>query len=76
MGTNHRAACWVMMDRAYEQYGKRDFADTRPGAASGIHPVGFTPPVSEEGRLLESPAAAVAELVTDPPEATQGSVSD
>jgi oligopeptide/dipeptide ABC transporter ATP-binding protein len=39
-----RAACWVTMKRAYEEMGAADIIDTRPGAASGVHPPGFTLP--------------------------------
>jgi oligopeptide transport system ATP-binding protein len=64
-GNAHQAACWVMMDKAYQTYGTRDFTDTRPGAASGVYPPGFAPQVSEEGRLLEAPAGEAGELVSE-----------
>jgi len=40
VGPRQRAACWVTMDRAYEEMGAADIEDIRPGAASGIHPKG------------------------------------
>jgi oligopeptide/dipeptide ABC transporter ATP-binding protein len=33
-----RAACWVTMDRAYEEMGAAELVDVRPGSASGVHP--------------------------------------
>jgi oligopeptide/dipeptide ABC transporter ATP-binding protein len=45
-----RVACWVTMQRAYAEMGAADITDTRPGAASGVHPPGFTlPPIGAEG---------------------------
>ena len=38
VGQRQRAACWVTMDRAYDEMGAADMKDIRPGAASGIHP--------------------------------------
>jgi len=38
VGPDQRAACWVTMDRAYKEMGAKDIIDTRPGAASGVHP--------------------------------------
>jgi oligopeptide/dipeptide ABC transporter ATP-binding protein len=32
-----RAACWVGMDRAYQEMGAADLLDVRPGAGSGIN---------------------------------------
>jgi oligopeptide transport system ATP-binding protein len=40
---NQRAACWVTMRRAYEEMGAADIIDTRPGAASGVHPPSSEP---------------------------------
>jgi oligopeptide/dipeptide ABC transporter ATP-binding protein len=34
-----RAACWVTMDRAYEEMGAAELLDVRPGSASGVHAV-------------------------------------
>ena len=36
----HTAACWVTMDRAYEEMGAGDLLDVRPGAASGVQGAG------------------------------------
>ena len=36
----HTAACWVTMDRAYEEMGAGELLDVRPGAASGVHHAG------------------------------------
>jgi oligopeptide transport system ATP-binding protein len=38
VGPRQEAACWVMMDRAYDEMGAGEITDIRPGAASGIHP--------------------------------------
>jgi oligopeptide transport system ATP-binding protein len=38
VGSRQEAACWVTMDRAYEEMGAAEITDIRPGAASGIHP--------------------------------------
>jgi oligopeptide/dipeptide ABC transporter ATP-binding protein len=46
VGPNQRAACWVTMDRAYDEMGAADMQDIRPGAASGIHPKGRVAPGS------------------------------
>jgi oligopeptide/dipeptide ABC transporter ATP-binding protein len=37
LGPGHRSACWVSMDRAYEEMGAADLVDVRPGAGSGVH---------------------------------------
>jgi oligopeptide/dipeptide ABC transporter ATP-binding protein len=58
----HVAACHVTMARAYAEMGAQDIIDTRPGAASGVHPPGYTPPVDTEP-FLEAPAAEAGELV-------------
>jgi len=62
VGPGQQAACWVTMERAYAEMGARDIIDTRPGAASGIHPPGYKPLIAE-GRLLEAPATEEGELV-------------
>jgi oligopeptide/dipeptide ABC transporter ATP-binding protein len=54
VGDGQRAACWVRMDRAYAEMGAKDITDTRPGAASGIHPRGMPPLVADE-RALAAP---------------------
>jgi len=36
----HTAACWVTMNRAYEEMGAGELLDVRPGAASGVHGAG------------------------------------
>jgi len=58
----HVAACHVTMNRAYAEMGARDIVDTRPGAASGVHPPGYIPPKAAE-LILEAPAAEAGELV-------------
>jgi oligopeptide/dipeptide ABC transporter ATP-binding protein len=40
VAAGQRAACWVTMERAHAEMGAGDITDTRPGAASGIHPPG------------------------------------
>src|SRR5262249_38225814 len=35
LAEGQRAACWVTMDRAYEEMGAADLVDVRPGAGSG-----------------------------------------
>jgi oligopeptide/dipeptide ABC transporter ATP-binding protein len=55
------AACHVTMKRAYAEMGARDITDTRPGAASGVHPPGYQPP--PPAAVAEAPAAAVGESV-------------
>jgi oligopeptide transport system ATP-binding protein len=52
-----RAACWVMMKRAYEEMRAGEIVDTRPGAASGVHPRGMAPHVADE-RTLAVPEVA------------------
>jgi len=47
-----RAACWVMMERAYAEMGARTITDTRPGAASGVHPPGMAPLVAHESEVV------------------------
>jgi oligopeptide/dipeptide ABC transporter ATP-binding protein len=37
VGEGQRAACWVTMDRAYQEMGAADLLDVRPGSASGVH---------------------------------------
>jgi oligopeptide transport system ATP-binding protein len=77
VGNSHQAACWVMMDKAFGELGVRDIVDTRPGAVSGVHPPGFGPaPVSEEGRVLEAPAAEAAALLTGPASAPESAAGD
>jgi oligopeptide/dipeptide ABC transporter ATP-binding protein len=51
VGDGQRSACWVNMERAYAEMGARDITDTRPGAASGIHPPGRAPLVADERTL-------------------------
>ena len=57
-GSRQRAACWVTMRRAYAEMGAADITDTRPGAASGVHPPGVTPLVADERTLAEADVAA------------------
>jgi oligopeptide/dipeptide ABC transporter ATP-binding protein len=59
-GSRQRAACWVTMRTAYLEMGAADITDTRPGAASGVHPPGVTPLVADE-RTLAAPQAVPAE---------------
>src|SRR5947209_8711388 len=40
------AACWVTMERAYDEMGAGTIRDIRPGAASGVHPKKRTVPAS------------------------------
>jgi oligopeptide/dipeptide ABC transporter ATP-binding protein len=35
---DQKASCWVQMKRAYDEMGAATITDTRPGAASGVHP--------------------------------------
>jgi oligopeptide/dipeptide ABC transporter ATP-binding protein len=49
VGPSQRAACWVTMQRAYQEMGAAGIIDTSPGAASGIHPPGYIRP-PEAGR--------------------------
>jgi oligopeptide/dipeptide ABC transporter ATP-binding protein len=60
VGEGQRAACWVMMDRAYAEMGARDIIDTRPGAASGVHPPGMAP-LSADGASAVPPPATERE---------------
>jgi oligopeptide/dipeptide ABC transporter ATP-binding protein len=55
VGDSQRAACWVMMDRAYAEMGARDIVDTRPGAASGVHPPGMKPLVADVRTAVDLP---------------------
>ena len=52
VGDGQRAACWVTMERAYAEMGARDITDTRPGAASGVHPTGAVAPLVADERVL------------------------
>jgi oligopeptide transport system ATP-binding protein len=56
VGARQEAACWVTMERAYEEMGAGTITDIRPGAASGIHPKRHTTPES---------TAALAEIEAD-----------
>jgi oligopeptide/dipeptide ABC transporter ATP-binding protein len=58
----HVAACHVTMARAYAEMGAQDIIDTRPGAASGVHPPGYALPAENEP-FLEAPAGEAGELV-------------
>ncbi len=40
VGEGQRAACWVTMNRAYDEMGAGSLVDVRPGSASGIHAAG------------------------------------
>ncbi len=57
VGDGQRAACWVTMNRAYAEMGAREITDTRPGAASGVHPRGAAALVADD-RVL--PATELA----------------
>ena len=61
LGGRQRAACWVTMRKANEEMGAADLVDTRPGAASGVHPAGMAPLVADERTLAEREMAAPTE---------------
>jgi oligopeptide transport system ATP-binding protein len=49
VGDGQRAACWVTMTRAIAEMGAADIVDTRPGAASGVHPPESAPALPVAG---------------------------